>query len=55
MQAQIKELKNHWNVTYIDGKLTLSYQIDKELCPDRESVMQYLKEQGFQGKNHDVE
>ncbi len=41
---KIEELKNKWKISKEDGKVTLVYEVSKELCGTREEVMKYIKE-----------
>ena len=49
---QIKELKNTWKVSKVDGKLSVSYEISKELCNTVDDVKAYISEKMKEGEQN---
>lgn len=41
---RIEEQKNKWKISKEDGKVTLVYEVSKELCSTHEEVLKYIKE-----------
>lgn len=50
----IKEYDKKWTASTSTGKLTVDYHIDKELCPTRQSIENYIKNESvFLGGNNE--
>ena len=43
----VKECKNHWNVSATIGKLSISYQVPKDICKTIEELKQYIKSENM--------
>ena len=40
----VNECKKHWTVKYTDGGLSVSYEVDKDLCKTESELSEYIKE-----------
>lgn len=43
----VKECKNHWNVSTAIGKLSVSYQVPKDICATIEELKQYIESENM--------
>lgn len=43
----VKECKNHWNISTEIGKLSVSYQVPKDMCATFEELKQYIESENM--------
>lgn len=43
----VKECNDHWNVSTVIGKLSVSYQIPKDVCATFEALKQYIESENM--------